>query len=280
VRVVYLDLLFAVNLIANYLLLLITARIGGGGIRKLPFFLSALFGSGYASIQICGLDFLGHPLCKLGAGALMPLIAWGNKRGLLRYTLLFFGASAALGGMVWAVELFGGSRLTLEHGVLYSWIDVRLLLLILILSYGAIVAIFDRIFVHSRREMVDIHITVGERTVTLVGLLDTGNTLTEPATNRPVLVADGRALRNVIPRDLSLERPIEAMEKLNENNVKGFYLLPYRAVGIKNGMLLAVRADRVEIGKRLKRNVLIALSPTPISDGGGYQALIGGNLWD
>lgn len=278
-NVIYLDLLFLINLVANYLLLLITARIGGREIRRLAFLLSACFGAAYAAAQVCGLTFLGHPLCKICAGVLMPLIAWGSSRGLLRSTLVFFASAAALGGAVWAVELLLGNDLTMHNGVLYSWVDIRLLLLLLVLGYGAITMVSDRIFIHGGSEMTSVHITCGRNTVRLTGLLDTGNTLTEPATNRPVLVAEGAACRELLPCDLPLERPVEAMEILSRINVKGYHLLPYRAVGVKGGMLLAMRTERVEIGPVTQRNMLVALSPTPLSDGGGYQVLIGGNAW-
>ena len=41
------------------------------------------------------------------------------------------------------------------------------------------------------------------------------------------------------------------------------------------GLLLAVRADGLEVDGRARGPVLAALSPTPVSDGGGYRALIG-----
>jgi stage II sporulation protein GA (sporulation sigma-E factor processing peptidase) len=40
-------------------------------------------------------------------------------------------------------------------------------------------------------------------------------------------------------------------------------------------MLLAVRVDGLQIGGQNCHTRLVALSPTPVSDGGGYQALIG-----
>ena len=54
-----------------------------------------------------------------------------------------------------------------------------------------------------------------------------------------------------------------------------FQLLPYRAVGVDCGLLLALRVDRVECRAWRRRNCLTALSPTPVSDGGNYSALIG-----
>ena len=41
------------------------------------------------------------------------------------------------------------------------------------------------------------------------------------------------------------------------------------------GLLLAVRADGLELDGVARGSVLVALSPTPVSDGGGYRALIG-----
>jgi stage II sporulation protein GA (sporulation sigma-E factor processing peptidase) len=66
------------------------------------------------------------------------------------------------------------------------------------------------------------------------------------------------------------------MTRLNTGEWKGrFSLLPYRAVGVERGVLLAVRMDRVIIGER-EEGTLVALSPTPVSDGGGYRVLTGG----
>ena len=50
------------------------------------------------------------------------------------------------------------------------------------------------------------------------------------------------------------------------------------AVGVSGGMLLAMRCDALRIGKRTVRGGVVAFSPTPVSDGGGYTALIGGSI--
>jgi hypothetical protein len=54
-------------------------------------------------------------------------------------------------------------------------------------------------------------------------------------------------------------------------------LVPYRAVGVDGGLLLAVPCI-VRTGKEKPRKALAAFSPTPVSDGGEYEALIGGDL--
>ena len=53
-----------------------------------------------------------------------------------------------------------------------------------------------------------------------------------------------------------------------------FRLIPYRAVGTRAGLLLAARCEVMERSGRARR-ALAAFSPTPVSDGGNYQALTG-----
>ena len=53
--------------------------------------------------------------------------------------------------------------------------------------------------------------------------------------------------------------------------VSGFFL-----TGQWVGLLLCFKADRAELEGRSLGAVTVALSPTPVSDGGGYAALWGG----
>jgi len=89
-------------------------------------------------------------------------------------------------------------------------------------------------------------------------------------------------LRELVP-ELRLEergRLMDPVSLLREAEGRGdslgLRLLPYRAVGVECGLLLALRLDRAEYGGKACRGCLTALSPTPVSDGGGYCALIGG----
>ena len=44
---------------------------------------------------------------------------------------------------------------------------------------------------------------------------------------------------------------------------------------LAQGMLLALRLDDARVGAEDYGGILVALSPNPVSDGGGYSALIG-----
>ena len=227
--------------------------------------------------------FLLHPLCKLGAAVLMLLCAFGGSRRLLRTGLIFFAVAAAFGGGIFAIELLGGRGLSLKNGIFYSAMDLKLILLSAAGCYVVISLVLRRTGGHSaaRRELVPAVVTLGERKAMLTALVDTGNTLTDPATNRPVMVAEGEKLSSLFPADAApgpaaLSDPVSALEHMADGPLRGrCRLLPYQAVGVECGMLLALRMDSVKVGGEDYGKILVALSPTRLSDGGGYSALVG-----
>ena len=282
--VVYLDALFVLNLIVDYLLLRTSARLAGEPLHRLRLAGGALLGAAYAAaLFLPGLGWLGHPACRVGAAVLMVLCAFGGSRRLVRLTLVFFGVSAAFAGVILALQLLGQGGLSLENGVVYTGFDARLLLVSAVLCCAGLSLVFGRIARHggTRRDLAAVRLTLGERSVQLTALVDTGNTLTDPATGRPVMVAEVEKVAGLFPAGQApsgeeLRRPVDALERLGRQGWQGrCRLLPYRAVGVECGMLLALRLDGAKVGTEDYGRLLLALSPTPLTDGGGYSALIG-----
>lgn len=280
--VVYIDALFLLNLIVNYLLLLAAAKLAGEPLRRLRLATGAALGGLYAAaIFFPGMGFLTHPLCKLGAAVLMLLTGFGGSRRLLRVTLVFFGLSCAFGGGIFAIGLLGGRGLTLRNGVLYSVMDLRILLLSAAVCYAVLTLVFRRTARHGRREVLPAVLILEGRRVAVNALVDTGNTLTDPVTGRPVMVAEGSRLSPLLPGERVLDEkalrdPVGTLERLSRGGRgRRFRLLPYQAVGVECGMLLALRLDDARVGAEDYGGILVALSPNPVSDGGGYSALIG-----
>lgn len=279
--VVYLDEVFLLNFVVDYLLLLSAGRLAGEVLRRGRLALGAALGAAYAgAVFLPGLGFLVHPLCKVGAGVLTVLAGYGGSRRLLRVCLVFFTVSAAFGGGILALQLLGNRSLTLANGVLSSPLDLKLVLLSAAGCYGLITLLFQRAARHSpRRELAPAVVELGGRRAVLTALVDTGNTLTDPATGRPVLVAEGEKVKDLFPPGTAPSRaelydPAGAMERLSGAGLR-CRLLPYQAVGVECALLLALRSDRVTVGGEDCGPLLVALSPTGLTDGGGYCALIG-----
>ena len=167
--VVYVDMLFLLNLIANYLLLLAAGRMAGAPLCRWRIGLGATTGALYAVLVFLpGLAWLAHWPCKLVSGVLMALIAYGGEQELLRVTILFFGASAGLAGAVLGMELLGNVSLTLEHGVFYSQIDLRLLLLLFVVCYFVLSLFFRRVGKHAGRDLVQLELTLDSGSIVLI----------------------------------------------------------------------------------------------------------------
>lgn len=282
--VIYLDSLFLLNAIIDYLLLLATAKLAGAPFSRLRLALGAILGGTYSALLFLpGFGWLYHPLCKLCSAVLMILAAFGGRPRLLRSLLLFFGLSAAFGGGIFAITLIGGRGLSLSNGVFYSSMDLRLILLSAALCYVLLTLVFQRIGRHSvlSGEILPAVLTLNSKSVTFPVLLDTGNTLTDPATGRPVLVAEGSLTAPLFPPGTApspadLRHPAALLESLSQGDLRGrLRLLPYQAVGVECGLLLAIRLDRLRIGVHDYGSVLVALSPNALTDGGGYGGLIG-----
>lgn len=268
--VVYIDEAFALNAVMDYLLLLASGRLAGVPLPRGRMALSAAVGGVTAALLLLpSWGFLSHPLCKLAVGVALPLLAFGGSAGLLRVSLIFFGVSAAFGGGILALQLWMGAPLLP---------DCKTLLLSAAGCYCFFTAVLRRSGRHTGRELAPALLELEGRKCALTVLLDTGNTLTDPLTGRGVLVAQGDAVAGLFPAGeaptaAELTDPISALE---HRRGRRWRLLPYRAVGVSHGLLLAVRVDRAQVGEERLEGLLVALSPTSVSDGGGYNALMGG----
>lgn len=268
---VYIDEVFLLNAIVDYLLLLSAARLAGEPIHRPRLALGALLGGLYAAaVFLPGWGFLTLPLCKLAAPVGMTLLAFGSARRLLRVSLTFFGVSAAFGGGVLALQLFLGAPAVL---------DLKTTLLAAAGCYLFLTLLFRRAARHGGGELASARLELEGRSCRLTALVDTGNTLTDPATGKTVMVAEGEKLKDLFPAGgcptaAELADPAAALSRRKSGSFR-WRLLPYRAVGVPWALLLAVKVDRAWVGGEDYGPILVALSPTPVSDGGGYSALIG-----
>ena len=274
--VIYIDLVFLLNFTANYLLLLGAGRLAGTVLLRRRIALGAAAGAGYAVLVfVPGFAWLAGWPCKIAVGALLTLIAFGPVRRYIQVTVLFFAASAGLAGAALAAQNYGGAGLLLENGVLYSSFDLRLLLLLFVGCYFIMSLFFRRIGRHTGGELVELEIELKQGKLSLTALNDSGHTLTDPIHNRPVVVTDIDHLRRFLPEGIQASDPTSGLRKCMEAGIQA-RLVPYKAVGVECGLLLAICTQSVCAAGKPLGPLLIAAAPTPVDDGGRYQALIGG----
>ena len=282
--VIYLDSVFVLNGLMDYLLALCAARLAGIPLRRGRYLLAGLLGGAYAAaVFLPGLGFLSGLPAKLAAGALLALAAYGGEAKLMRLTLLFFAVSCAMAGCVLGLGLLAGGGVPMAGGVFYTDVDARVLLI----SAGAAYLVLSVVFRASARhgvqgELVEVRVRILGRTAALTALCDTGNSLRDPATGAPVLVAGLGRLDGALPREVrallteeTLAHPASVLEQVaRAAPALRPRLVPYRAVGVSGGLLLAIRSDWTEAAGERYDGLTVALAPTEL--GPGHSALWGG----
>ena len=286
VTVVYLDSVFFLNGVMDYLLLLCTARLAGIPLRRRRYVLAALLGGGYAAaVFLPGGGFLTSAAVKVAFGVMMALIAFGGEAKLLRLTLLLFLLSCALAGCVLGLGLLAGGGVPMAGGIFYTDVDLT----VLAVAATAAWLLGTVVFRASARQgmegrLLPVRVCLAGRTADLTALWDTGNTLRDPSDGGAVLVAAPGSVDTALPPELrelcgpaELGDPAAVMTamQLRCPSLRP-RLLPYRSVGVGGGLLVTVQTDWTELGGERYEGLRLALSPTALGD--GYSALWGGGM--
>lgn len=258
--IIYVDRYFLLNLLIDYLLCLLSARVCGLVLKRWRYALAALIGAAYAVLTLLpGLRFLGGAVGKLAAAGLMAAAAFGGEARALRCGAVFFCVSAAFGGALWALSLAGG----------YPVFDTRVLILSFALCYAGLELLFRSRARLPDRPRCEVRLRLGGRESRFMALVDTGNTLSDPATGAPVMLACAHALAPLFPGvDLAADPvTLTALPRL----VGRFRLIPYSSVGGR-GLLPVFRPEHLAVGGEERRDLLVAVSPA--AQGDGFEGLI------
>lgn len=259
---IYLDRLFAINLIIDYFLLLGSAKTAGLSFRRLRYGLAAFFGAAYAALSVFpALAFLTAPLLKLAAGIAMSLIAFGGEERFFRCTLIFFAVSALFGGAIWALTMGNGSSL-------YLPVSMPALIFSFAILYALLSLLFKRWGKGADRRIAEIVLTYGGKSLSLRALYDSGNDLYDPISGDAVLICSPEAVMPLFPE---AERPAA---ELIERYPGVFRLIPYSAVGTASSLMAAFRPDGLTVDGKEKKGTVAAISPQKLS-GEGFDAIIG-----
>ena len=273
--VVYADRLFFLNFTADYFLLLATARLCPHRARRGRLLLAAALGALYAvGTLLPALPLLRAVPMKLLCALGMVLTAFGGQGRPLRTSLIFLAVSAAFGGAVWAVcLLFGGAA----PNRLYAPVSLPMLAVSFSLSYLVISLVFRRVGARAERELLHVEIALGQRRAEFDALADTGCSLCDPMTGAPVIAAETAALAPLLPPGTALSGDAQADFRLlaeNEALRPRLRLVPYAAVGVRDGLLLALRPDSIRINGKPAEAALVAFAPNALCPDGEFQAVV------
>ncbi|MGZ4106708.1 MAG: sigma-E processing peptidase SpoIIGA [Tumebacillaceae bacterium] len=296
--VVYIDVVWLINLMLDGFILLVTVFLARRRIYWWRTIGASAIGASYAL-------FLFFPVMsifltfffKFLFSAIMVWLAFKPK-GLFDFGKmlgLFYLASFLTGGAAYAANGFFNNA-NLQNGLVplnggTVWLQkttLALIVLALPIVYFLGRSAWKRLARSKQREQHfwEVSVQVGAHEVSFNGLMDTGNALNDPLSRLPVMVADWVLFREVLPPEVAslLEKGMDISFALgdiemNDEWQSRFRLVPYRGVGGSMGMLLAFRPECVVLtGQQGEthtcRRVLVGLNPKPLAQDGSYRAIL------
>ena len=260
VYTIYIDVLFILDFIIDYLILYAVAKITGARILRFKFALSAMLGAVVSVLSLFADFFASLPMMLISA-YLMVGISFGFRRW--KHLLVFLGVGAAFGGMVFAINYITENTLV---------ISLETLIIASVASYVILFFAFRKSATGTtRKEYVPVEVRHGGKKAAFYALADSGNSLTDAITNTAVLIAELEALRGLFER--------EEYEMLRESSVEEIILkgggkyrpIPFKTVG-GGGLLPAFCPERVLCNGK-DRSILIGISKDKIGE--NHSGIIG-----
>lgn len=293
--VVYLDVIWALNLFFDSLLLYLTAILLKRSIR-----LWRLLAGGFIGSLIILLSFTpitvysSHPLSKLFCSILMVLMTFGYKRwryfikGLMTLYVSTFLIGGALIGAHYFIQFDSGltTKVLMSSvrgfGDPISWVFV--------LIGFPIAWHFSKKNVESMEmtkiqfeQIVQVTLKINEETFVLKGLVDSGNQLYDPLSKLPVMFV---SIKNRIDETCD---PIKKMAMDPEPLLMGneefpsewqnrLRIVPCKVVGQEHQLIVAVKPDSILIEKNSEKYLcekgLVSFTLQQLSADDAFQCIV------
>lgn len=260
-KVIYADVLFAINLSVDYLLLFGTARLAGAKFERLKGLSGAFLGAAYSFIIFFDIQKSVFVLSKIAVSAIMVVLTFGKRKisETARLTAIFYICGFIFSGFMMLMNsLFGADEFFVKGGIIYFELSAMEIVISGTVAF-AITEIMRRLFRHGEAEGKSIvKICYGGRSTVLKGFTDTGNSLCEPISGSPVAVAFWDSVMKILPEETAAE--IENDELSTDIRIKSVFC---RTVS-GTAMLKAFRPERFlvrnENGEFEAEDILVAIS--------------------
>lgn len=289
----YLDVIWVLNYLIDYLLLLLTALVLKRRHSKIRFTLGAFVASLIVFLMFTPIgEWFYHPVTKLIYSALIVFVAFGYRRFTyyIQGLLMFYFVTFMTGGALFALHFFWQSELPitseglLPHASVGSPISWMLVVFGFPLVWYFSKHRFETIETKSfnLHQLAEVEVVLGEHIFHLKGLIDSGNQLSDPITRAPVMIMEAKQLEEVFGQDV-----VRAIIQLDTNESSGtkrhwlfdrLRIVPFRAVGQANPYLPAIKPDQVTVVHQNQvfktSQVLIGVQAIDLSPEGAYQAIL------
>mgnify|MGYP001945508999 CR=1 FL=1 len=284
----YVDLIWLLNLLFDWLVLLTVAWVMRKPFQHLKIFIASVYASLIIPITLVfDMDLLNHPLIKFiySFGIIWIAFNFKNIKQYLLYFLTFYFINFAIGGGLFALHYFlKANQISLPwlshvgYGDRVSWIFVIVAFpIILMFTKGRLQNIAVIKMHHDN--LYQIKLIFKGKELTLKGFVDTGNQLNHPFLEKPIMLIDQNVAEHWFSPSLidkMKHQSIDDVDRINED--VNFHYIPYIMAGGQQGILPVFLIDEVKIYANdnvySTKNVYVGVHFGKFSENLFYQCLL------
>ena len=261
-QIIYVDILFIVNFLITYLLLLTTMKLMKSDEKRWRMLIGAFFGGIYSLIILApDLNYNLSLISKFLSAGLIILISFkrSNWKRYLKAVSFFFGASFVFVGVMIALWFtFKPNGLIINNSTVYFDIDSKILIISALIAYilaNIIIKIHNKTAAKNQIYNVVVHSNGKEKSFN--AFADTGNKLKEPFSNTPVVVVNESLMNGMF-------------------NSEKMRVIPFHTIST-SGVMQSFKPEFITINDKKITNVYIALSDGNFKNG-DFEGVINPDL--
>lgn len=289
---VYIDVVLIENLIMNYIIIFATGIILKIKMKQIRIILGSLIGAIYTIIAyVSNLRIYSNFILKFILSIIIVYISFNpqTQKQLWKSLLIFYLTSLVFGGAAFAIiYVVRPQEILRNNQLIFGTTSMKVILFSAILAFIVIILAFKIVKNKiSKKDMFcDIEVKINEEIIKTKAMIDTGNFLKEPITNKPVVVIEHTLLYDCIPKQIlnNIEQILggdftNVPEEIREEYISKLKFIPFSSLGKQNGMLIGINAKYIKIkseeNENINENVIVGIYNKSLTKRGEYRALIG-----
>lgn len=222
--IVYVDVLVILNTLVNYFILLAVRSITHSYTKRWRIVLGAFIG-GISSLLLF-LEYLSiiMTMLKVLSGVVMIAATFGIKpiKQFFKNFFFLFAITFLFGGVTYAIYIFFDKDILIySNGIIYFDVDITFLVICSVVSY-IVITLIARLTDKKSPRQKEYYVTVENngKTISCLGLMDTGNNLREPFSDYPVVMADKEMFNRIYSNESIRVIPVSTVN--GESIIRAF----------------------------------------------------------
>lgn len=268
---IYIDVYFGFNFLMDFLVILILEIIVKSKKAVVRGIISSIIGALYAVILLV-FNMKGGMIYFLTYIVISEIMLWislGKQtiKDNLKNIIILYGITFFMNGIINLLYYgFDGSQniVMRANNTYYGKINIFIVLIIGVILCIVIKKYSDSItkYIKNLGNIYKVSVVLGSKEIELKALRDTGNSLVEPMTGKPVSIVEKSTVNQF------------------KNETIKYLLIPYNSVGKKHGLLEAFIADKISVDGIEIEKAIIGIYNGKLSQNNKYEMILNPNLFE